>query len=101
MILFICTLELIAYRLIISCLFVWFVDIRGERESRATAKLQHYKRRIQKQYQKILDRQIDQVVICDVAKNLHNWHTKYNLLELNYNEVKVIQEDNPSAISQR
>ena len=86
---------------IIVCLFHWFVDIRDDRESKATAKLQNYIGIIQKQYQKNLDGQIDQEVLCDVAKNLRSWHTKYNLLELDYDEVKVIQEDNSSAISQR
>ena len=76
-----------------------FVDIRGGSE--ATEKLRRYMCSIQEQYQKNLDEQIDQEIICDVAKYLHNWDTKYDLLKLDYDEVKVIKEENSSVMSQR
>ena len=78
---------------------ILFVDIRGGSE--ATEKLQRYVCSIQEQYQKNLDEQIDQEIICNVAKHLHNWDTKYDLLKLDYDEVKVIKEENSSVRSQR
>ena len=70
-------------------------------ESRATTKLLNYLSSIEEQYQKNLEEQIDEEVICDVANYLHGWDTKYDLLDLGFDEVKVIKEDNSSAISQR
>ena len=70
-------------------------------ESKPTAKLLNYLSSIQEHYQKNLEEQIDQEVICDVAKYLHGWDTKYHLLELDFGEMKVIKEENSSAISQR
>ena len=72
-----------------------------ERGSRASTKLQNYISSIQEQYQKNLERQIDQEILYDVARHLHNWETKYDFLELDYNEVKVIKEENSSIHSQR
>ena len=70
-------------------------------ESKATAKLLNYLSNIKERYQKNLEEQIDEEIICDVAKHLRGWDTKYDLLELDFDEVKVIKEDNSSAISQR
>ena len=66
--------------------------------SKATAKLQKYISDIQEQYQKHLDEQIDSEIICDVAKHLHSWDAKYNLLNLDYDKVKVIKEENSSSV---
>ena len=70
-------------------------------ESKATAKLLNYLSSIQEQYQKNLEEQIDQEIICDLGKGLHSWDTKYDLFELDFDEMKVIKEENSSAISQR
>ena len=70
-------------------------------ESKATAKLLNYLSSIQEQYQNNLEEQIDQEIICDVAKDLHNWDTKYDLFELDFGEMKVIKEENSSAVLQR
>ena len=81
---------------------MWCIEItRDGGESKATAKLLKYLSSIQEQYQKNLEEQIDEEIICDVAKHLHGWDTKYDLLVLDFDEMKVINEDNSSAISQR
>ena len=78
----------------------WFVDTGNG--NRANTKLQKYISSIQKHYQKNLEGEIDQEIICEVAKYLQNWDTKYDLLELIYCEVKIIKEENVSSvISQR
>jgi len=64
-------------------------------------KLQNYLGKISEQYQKNLDEQIDQEIICETAKSLNDWDAKYDLLELDYDEVKVIKKDNDSVILQR
>ena len=80
----------------------WCIEITKDAgESKGTAKLQSYLSSIHDRYQKNLEEQIDQEVICDVAKDLHGWDAKYDLLELNFGEVKVIKEDNSSAILRR
>ena len=93
------SLEWLAYY--ITIYFIWLADIRDGSERKATAKLLKYLRCIQEQYQKNLDEQIDQEILSDVAKHLHNWDTKCDLLELDYKEVRVIKEESSSFLSQR
>ena len=88
------------------CLIELYLDLvidstRIEDDSKATAKLQKYISSIQEQYQKNLEEPIDEEIICAVAKNLHNWDTKYDLLMLVYDEMKNIKEENSSVLSQR
>ena len=88
------------------CLIELYLDLviditRNEDDSKATAKLQKYISSIQEQYQKNLEEPIDEEILCAVAKSLHNWDTKYDLLKLVYDEMKNIKEENSSVLSQR
>ena len=76
-------------------------NTRNEDDSKASAKLRKYISRIQEQYQNNLDTQIDQKIIRAVAKHLRGWDTKYDLLELDYDEVRDIKEENSSVDLQR
>ena len=81
---------------------IWFVDTtRYGDDSKSSTKLRKYISSIQEQYQKNLEEQIDKEIIHVVAKKLHNWDVKCDLLELDYNEVKDIKEENSSVSLQR
>ena len=64
-------------------------------------KLKNYLSQIPEQFHKNLDEQIDDEIVCDIAKSLSGWSEKYDLLELSYDGVKDIKMENSSAKSQR
>ena len=63
--------------------------------------LKYYLSQIPEQFHEYLDEQIDDEILCKTAESLTGWRYKYDLLELNHNEMKGIELDYNSAESQR
>ena len=75
--------------------------MRGRGWKKATLKLKKYLSAIKEQYKKNLEKQVDEKIVCEIARKMHDWDTKYDLLELDCDEVNVIKEENSSVKLQR
>ena len=87
---------IIAY---LSCVVEIVQDqIENNRESE---NLKYYLSLIPERFHKNLDDEIDDEILSKTAESLTGWIYKYDLLELNHNEMEGIKFDNDSAESQR
>ena len=73
-------------------------EIENNRESE---NLKYYLSQIPEQFHENLDDEIDDEILNKTAESLTGWIYKYDLLELNHNEMEGIKFDNDSAESQR
>ena len=82
----------------LSCVVEIVQDFENNMESE---NLKYYLTQIREQFHENLDKQIDDEILCKTAESLTGWRYKYDLLELNDDEMKGIELDNNSAESQR
>ena len=83
----------------LSCVVEIVQDqIENNRESE---NLKYYLSQIPERFHENLDEEIDDEILSKTAESLTGWIYKYDLLELNDDEMKAIKSDNDSAESQR
>ena len=63
--------------------------------------LKYYLSQIPEQFHENLDKQVEDEVLSNTAESLTGWRYKYDLLQLNEDDMKVVEQDNNSAESQR
>ena len=73
-----------------------------QNESKESEKIKNYLSKIPEKFHKNLDEPIDEEIVCKVAESMkQDWIANYDILELSFNKLKDIQQENNLAKFQR